>query len=1171
MKAFIGFDYIDHFRKIVSEDITPILATNSIEPVYPLIKDPGGDLLYKIFQMIDSCSVSFWECTTVNPNVIFELGYTIGKKYPFYILYSNSYNDKTELPNILKTQWGIWYNSIKDTSTRFKKIGAKNFPKGNYNCNTNEFENKQNIIDKNANSIALIIDSNFDYEKEISILNKYYENSKIHVLDLEYFNSIYHLQSFIESSSTVITILNPVDEEPVKNVTNAVKLLGHGIAIGLNKDTLLFQKGMRNFADTTGLAKNYEDDKSFLDILEQWNLEIIKKNVGNIYQSYRINVPNYGKLIERNRIVNYISQSLFDKPVFLMAPSGYGKSSIVLNLINSQTYPVIWYTFDSKNTDITLFIKEVIIEISKANDKIGKSLNSILASYGKQEINIDNLINYFISELKLIDEKTILILDDIHLVAITKGYDILFDLLLSNLVKNVAFIILSREELAKNLGSSTNQTFLQLGKKEIEFNEEEIKQYFVEIFDIKLEDDDLKLLTFKSEGWIASIVLLRSIFAEKGKDAIKDLINNLRGTNIQLYDYFANIVFSFFPSQTQNILKLSSLLNRIDPYVLSFLTNITIDDCLVMLNALKFKNSFLFNFLNEPNVYKYHTLFKEFLIRKLEESESNEKINSFKQSLSDYYLNKNEYFEAIEFALESRKYNNAVEIISKIGNNILNEGYSGLLNKWFDKIPDFFYEDMYALYIIKGRAKELEGYLKNALISYNKASSILNKLSDENSEKVFLEFLKINVKWTLYGDVDNTLQVLEEIIKKSKGLIDKNTYYHAAYLAIEVKRNQFVDSRLESIKNRVNKGNEEQEMLDYIDHILKELAEEDKPCSIIKCQILVSKAMISHTVGWGKALLFLGREQMRNLMRVKADKNYQIKFLKNFEDFFEIENKAFEEALILAKEEHSQILLASILVNIAQNYNSRNHLLGFQFGFVNNRILELSIDYYNQALKIYRDLDNNNGIALVYNNVALTYNLYSDKILRNKYANYAIEISRKFNFPIIERKALEILNSKTLEEAIIEGAGQTNIDVKKGLPEKDLRLIATQLIETLGDFVYDVKAKKTEVLIQELEANNLQHTLANNWCKYIFAYITSVPFSKHKNKGIEMIAAYIKGTKGALELYDAITDDVFEEPYAKFILCKKYNYSSSHLGVSVKDLSDDFIKGFCSNCKSREI
>lgn len=1171
-RAFIGFDYIPHFRELLGNQLGSWVSLNRVEPVFPLDKPAGGDLLARIESMISGSDFTICDCTTLNPNVTFELGLAIGKRMPFFVLYESSFTKARPMPPILKTQWGLWYESFGDLKEKLKAILLRSFPKGTYDIQTNQLILPSNHPSIELTTVYVFVDKTTDYSSELQIIKDIWSGNKIVPVDIADYNNLPDLFASIEIMPIAIGILQPRPDEDESstsstiNEINALKLLAIGIASGLERRVLLLQQGVRDYSDVVGLSRHWRSHEELRQVLKQWNVHISSMAINRAAFRRSTGIPNFGKLVKRKRLNSFISSNLFSKTVLIRTPSGYGKSSLVAQFVSENQYPVIWYTVNAELIGAADLVRDIVSRLNSLDSKVGRDLASVISAFSKHELTVDSLISYLSSELELFDGQIILVIDDAHQ-AIEAQLLGQIKSLINGLPRNVGLIVLSREDLGDEVRHLDGKRIVELKRDELRFNKEEISDYVNTIFGLSLTTNDLELLWEKSEGWIASISLLNSVIAQQGKEAIPEIISRLRGTDVKIYDYFASIVYDGFDKKAKHFLDKTSILNNLTAPTVSFLMNGLEAEVSTTLREFERRNSFLFNFNNEPDVYRYHSLFKEFLQNKYMIRVGAEEIKRSKASLSQFYLTKGEYIEAISFGLESEYYESVTKAITEVGHYFVNEGLGRVLLAWLQQIPKSHYEMDYRILMLRGRAEEQIGEVNSARSSFLLAQTTMLSEGAGERDKILLRLLIHDIDMVQETDVVKLQQESLDIMVSAKKVGEDAAYYGAAAAYF---------SRMGERMAKEQKAGEidttaYERAIEHIDSVLKELSDStiiDK--GIYVSQLLISKAKIVHFVSRVIAARALTRNEITYDINLKPDLERARQELSEFRKADRLQMDCLDEALTIAKKGNMLLLEANFLAERAELASSNCHYMALMFSVPPQQFIEGIMQDFNKALEIYSKLEYAYGIAMVYNNVASSFLLINDKANRDKYAGLSLELSRKHSFEVLEKKSTEIMSMPTLVETKAESVRQVEQIMKGPLPERERDQLIESMLDLAGEMSPAEKERRRAILLLEIRDMEDHRAIRGDWCKHLEMFDTRNPLSKHPRLDESMVRAYLQKDEEAIRLYDSVKDDFGRERLAKFLFCRQRLVHSDELGESVKSLADNFKAKHCVNCRLRE-
>jgi nucleoside 2-deoxyribosyltransferase len=89
---FLAHEYSSTFRKVIHSRLKRFVEKMDFEVIHPLDGAGGGGLWSRTAAMIDDADAGFYEISTGNGNVYFELGYALGAKKPYFALIKGNGN-----------------------------------------------------------------------------------------------------------------------------------------------------------------------------------------------------------------------------------------------------------------------------------------------------------------------------------------------------------------------------------------------------------------------------------------------------------------------------------------------------------------------------------------------------------------------------------------------------------------------------------------------------------------------------------------------------------------------------------------------------------------------------------------------------------------------------------------------------------------------------------------------------------------------------------------------------------------------------------------------------------------------------------------------------------------------------------------------------------------------
>src|SRR6185436_19400768 len=155
----------------------------------------------------------------------------------------------------------------------------------------------------------------------------------------------------------------------------------------------------------------------------------------------------------------------------------------------------------------------------------------------------DEVVAKFLRELPDIANPTVLILDDFHTADGSGDVSYVARSLLTGAPERLTIAISSRRTPEVPVGRLRAQGELaELRTRDLQFSESEIADLFSSEDGRQLDRESIGLLNSRSEGWAASLQLIRTAVRDRNQAEVRDFIKGLTGDQAELYDYLAEEV-----------------------------------------------------------------------------------------------------------------------------------------------------------------------------------------------------------------------------------------------------------------------------------------------------------------------------------------------------------------------------------------------------------------------------------------------------------------------------------------------------------------------------------------------------------------------------------------------------------------------------------------------------
>lgn len=209
---------------------------------------------------------------------------------------------------------------------------------------------------------------------------------------------------------------------------------------------------------------------------------------------------NTNRFFFSDRIMEKL-QSIFDNGITVVeAPTGFGKTSSVRNILKNADEVVVWITIE--NEDKNIFFSELCNQIGNIDADVAAGLKNIGCPEDDEAVK---KIVKIISEIEF-HENYIYVFDNFQY--ISDDFIVSAILKISSVIQNNVKMVMLTQNIKNEaiLEMVANNSVNYIGKNSLEFTPEEIRMYFREC-GIKLEDEEVNYLFKYTEGWISAIYL----------------------------------------------------------------------------------------------------------------------------------------------------------------------------------------------------------------------------------------------------------------------------------------------------------------------------------------------------------------------------------------------------------------------------------------------------------------------------------------------------------------------------------------------------------------------------------------------------------------------------------------------------------------------------------------
>ncbi len=435
------------------------------------------------------------------------------------------------------------------------------------------------------------------------------------------------------------------------------------------------------------------------------------------------NLPS--DLVPRPRLEALLTRGLDQRArLFLItAAAGFGKSTLVNAWLQENSIQNYWINLESSEDDPAIFASLLLQALGEEDTSLSK------------ERPPQKILEEIIQHAQQAERTSFFIFDRIENIRNRKIHDMIFSLA-GQLPARKGIVIISRKNpvLPVSRMRASNQ-LVEIDEQDLRFNLNETRQFIEQQIGCPLPTGNLDAIYQKTLGWIAGLRLavdqLASDLAMENSLAVR----NYSGAARFMADYFNEEVFSKENSAMQDFMVKSSVLEEFSESLCN--TVIPGGNVENPIATLAENHIFSFSVENRSGWFRYHPLFRDFLVSKCSPDER----QAIYKKTSQWFQQHNQPREAVEYGLRSGDESTAMEIIEPACDQAILEGDIANLANWLESWARNGFAPRAELLVYQGWINALKGDFVQAIVMTERAEEMLKNRSKgkKNGDAVSLQ------------------------------------------------------------------------------------------------------------------------------------------------------------------------------------------------------------------------------------------------------------------------------------------------------------------------------------------------------------------------------------------------------------------------------------------------
>ena len=436
--------------------------------------------------------------------------------------------------------------------------------------------------------------------------------------------------------------------------------------------------------------------------------------------------------LPRPHLTEWLENQLDKRLILLSAPPGYGKTTLLADFLSTSPLPAAWVQLDAADSDPSVFLAYLIEAVHRIQGggakNIGHAAQTLLEN-AHTSISPQQILTVLINELtETMLHPWLLVLEDYHFIASPVVHQ-LVDLLLENGPASLHLVLSTRADPPLALARLRARGMLaELRAPELRFREDEIFS-MINLSVPGLSEQSLCLLVEKTEGWAAALQIVRSSLQGQDAQSADRFIAGLSGSHRYIFEYLAEEVFRRQGKGRQTFLTHTAILAQMDAATCNALPGIR--NAQTILDQLEQENLFLTSLDAQRHWYRYHYLFREFLLSRLQH-EKPEQIGTLHTAAGKHYEQAGELEASFGHYVEAREWKAAARVIQIFAPDYVERGRVEVLHRYLTTLPDEILRSHPELLLQRGNARRRLGEAGLAINDFEDARNAFTASADQS-------------------------------------------------------------------------------------------------------------------------------------------------------------------------------------------------------------------------------------------------------------------------------------------------------------------------------------------------------------------------------------------------------------------------------------------------------
>jgi LuxR family maltose regulon positive regulatory protein len=387
--------------------------------------------------------------------------------------------------------------------------------------------------------------------------------------------------------------------------------------------------------------------------------------------------------------------------VGVTAPAGYGKSTFLAQWAMTDDRPVAWVSLDRLDDDPSA----LITLLASAFARVSPGNADLVADVGGVGVSVlGRAAPRLAAAFRSSPMPFVLMLDDLHELRSPACDDVL-DMVISGIPRGSQLAAASRTEQPRLPRLRATGDALEFKASDLALDAAGAEQIFAAAR-VTLGPEAAVAVAERTEGWPVGLYLAALIARDSHGDA-----SSVAGDDRYVADYLYGESLDRLPDRVQRFLRRTAVLDQLSAPLCDALLGGA--DAQEILRSLEASNLFLSPLDRRREWFRYHGLFRQFLLGELRRVEP-DLIMKLQLKAADWYESSGAPAMALEYLLSTTERDRSVRLVTALVLPTYQAGQISTVQRWLSALGDSAIAEYPPLAVLAGWITALSGHTAEA-------------------------------------------------------------------------------------------------------------------------------------------------------------------------------------------------------------------------------------------------------------------------------------------------------------------------------------------------------------------------------------------------------------------------------------------------------------------------